>query len=477
MKRTLPVGRRFYAAPPGQVRVRRATDIVGLGAFALALAGIVAAQPAGPFERSLLNFLETFPDWLRPVWAFLIACSSCGRGSCSSRRWCRAGRRITLEAVLAVVLAIVVGLVAARIAPGAGPAARPRRAWTTRSLPLRAGSPSAAAVIGVVNGHVSRPSPRPAGGCWHSERRRGHLRAGDDQRGRGRDPDRADRRERRCVSRWGRRQAGPASRTSLRELEALDEPAHDLQEADRQVAGVLLVYGKDSSGGDLAIKVYGRDAYDNQRLARAWRALWYRDPGSMGLSRARPAEREALFTLFARNAGAPVSEVLTAGITAGGDTLIVLRAFGPPARTVRGRRGRRRAPRPLLGGTRSARAGPRRPSRDQSLVASRRRTARSRSSISAGASSHSTTTSASPTARSCWRRPQRGRFGARGRGGGDRDRHRGNQRAACRTSSRRPSPGRCAGPSRSPRSTSTTFARPRRRRPGRPSPSSPACRA
>ena len=75
-------------------------------------------------------------------------------------------------------------------------------------------------------------------------------------------------------------------------------PAQDLEEWDRQVAGVLLVYGKDSSGGELAVKVYGRDAYDNQIVARAWRALWYRDPGSVGSHApappsARPSSRSS----------------------------------------------------------------------------------------------------------------------------------------------------------------------------------------
>lgn len=328
MKRTLPVGRRFYAAPPGQVRVRRATDIVGLGAFALALAGIVAAQPAGPLELSLLNFLETFPDWLRPVWAFLIALLVLWTGIMLVAPLVSRRPRITLEAVLAVVLAIVVGLVAARIATGswAGSEAASGLDDTLSFPSVRLAI--AAAVIGVMNGHVSQPIASTGrwllalgtGGAVLYERATFSGAVAALLTG--------------LIAAAAVRLAlgSSAGRPSLEDiaagLEALDEPAHDLQEADRQVAGVLLVYAKDSDGGDLAIKVYGRDAYDNQRLARAWRALWYRDPGSVGLSRARPAEREALFTLFARNGGAPVSQVLTAGITAGGDTLIVLRASG-----------------------------------------------------------------------------------------------------------------------------------------------------
>ena len=68
----LRINRGFYAAPRDQPRVRRATDIVGLVASLLALAGIVAAQPPGSLERSFLRFLRAFPTWLEPVWATLI---------------------------------------------------------------------------------------------------------------------------------------------------------------------------------------------------------------------------------------------------------------------------------------------------------------------------------------------------------------------------------------------------------------------
>jgi len=53
----LHVSRGFYAAPPGQPRVRRATDVLGLAASLLALAGVVAAQPPSALERSFLRFL------------------------------------------------------------------------------------------------------------------------------------------------------------------------------------------------------------------------------------------------------------------------------------------------------------------------------------------------------------------------------------------------------------------------------------
>jgi hypothetical protein len=90
-------------------------------------------------------------------------------------------------------------------------------------------------------------------------------------------------------------------------LEDLGVDATDLAPAERQTAGVFLVHGREPGGGALTIKVYGRDADDNQRLERLWRRIWYRDGGSSvgGLNRSRGAEREALLTLLARNAARP----------------------------------------------------------------------------------------------------------------------------------------------------------------------------
>ena len=128
-----------------------------VAACALALTGIVAAQPAGPFERSLLGFFETFPDWLRPVWAFLIALLALWTAIILIAPLVSRRARITLESVLALALAIVVGLVAARIATGtwAGSLAASGLKDTLRFPSVRLAM--AAAVIAVVNGQVSRP--------------------------------------------------------------------------------------------------------------------------------------------------------------------------------------------------------------------------------------------------------------------------------------------------------------------------------
>ena len=70
---------------------------------------------------------------------------------------------------------------------------------------------------------------------------------------------------------------------------------------------MFIVTGRDASGAELTVKVFGRDAHDNQLLAKAWRALWYRHPTSPPvLSRVQQVEHEAFLSLLAERAGARV---------------------------------------------------------------------------------------------------------------------------------------------------------------------------
>lgn len=114
---------------------------------------------------------------------------------------------------------------------------------------------------------------------------------------------------------------------ALRELSVETGP---LSEAHRQTAGVFLVDTTDADGGPLLVKVYGRDAWDSQLLAKAWRALWYRDTDALTLTRLQQAEHEAFVTLLAERAGVPVDQVVKAGRSASNDALIVLRHPGSP---------------------------------------------------------------------------------------------------------------------------------------------------
>ncbi len=88
------------------------------------------------------------------------------------------------------------------------------------------------------------------------------------------------------------------------------------------------VLGLDESAG-LVVKIYGRDAYDSQVVAKAWRALWYRDSdAAFTLTRLQQVEHEAFLLLRAAQQGVRVPSVVTAGKTPDNDALLVLHAEG-----------------------------------------------------------------------------------------------------------------------------------------------------
>jgi uncharacterized membrane protein YbhN (UPF0104 family) len=114
-------------------------------------------------------------------------------------------------------------------------------------------------------------------------------------------------------------------------LAELGVQSSKLEEAERRVAGVYHVRCVDGDGRALLVKLYGRDAYDSQLLARVWRRLWYRGRGrTIPAGRLESAEHEAFVTLLVRNAGLATREVVTAGATLDDDALLVLRGDVDP---------------------------------------------------------------------------------------------------------------------------------------------------
>jgi hypothetical protein len=54
------------------------------------------------------------------------------------------------------------------------------------------------------------------------------------------------------------------------------------------------------------VKVYGRDAWDGELLASAWRRVWYRGTQRTArLGRVECVEHEGLVTFLAQRSGAP----------------------------------------------------------------------------------------------------------------------------------------------------------------------------
>jgi glycosyltransferase 2 family protein len=113
-------------------------------------------------------------------------------------------------------------------------------------------------------------------------------------------------------------------------LADLGVEAHSLSESGSQEPGVFVVEATDADGSPLLVKAYGRDAWDTQFLAKAWRAVWYRETSTLSVTRLQQVEHEGFVTLLAARNGVPTQDVVKAGITVDKDALIVTRLRGTP---------------------------------------------------------------------------------------------------------------------------------------------------
>lgn len=117
----------------------------------------------------------------------------------------------------------------------------------------------------------------------------------------------------------------PSMRDIADALVDLGIDSGELHESGLQSAGVFAAETTDAEGSALLVRVYGRDAWGAQLLATGWRSVWYREAEAPTLTRLQQAEHEAFVTLLAEREGVPVDRVVSAGVDAGDDALIVLR--------------------------------------------------------------------------------------------------------------------------------------------------------
>jgi uncharacterized membrane protein YbhN (UPF0104 family) len=321
-----------FSAPASQPGFRRTTDAIVLVPAGLGLAGLTAAYPPGRLERSLTSFLDSVPGWLDPLWILLYDALAL---------WALAlvlalliGRRSAAVARLlaSIVAGAAVAVVSARLALGHWPDAGDALLLRTDD----AGFPvlrlaATATVILAVAPYLVRPLERT--GRWvllvgllaavlaESAPPSASLAAF-------------------LVAAVAVTSVRLALGTSAGQPEVADVvdalrdlgvPVERLDRASRQPAGVFVARGADRAGRELLVKVYGRDAYDTQLLAKLWRSLWYQGFGlRVRLSRLDAVEHEGFVTLLARQAGVPSREVVVAGESSSGDALLVLRGPARP---------------------------------------------------------------------------------------------------------------------------------------------------
>lgn len=320
-------GFRFFAAPPGQPRARRGTDVVLLFTALTGVGITVVAYPPSSFERSLQRFLASIPGWLDPVWEFLadlawLAAATLVLLALVRRRWFVVG-----QVIGSLALGALIALTAARFALGRWPDVTDA-VFGTASAPRFPGVrlAEATAVILIVAPHLIRPfrvldrwilllgvvGTAAAGGVTPSGAVAAVLIG--------------------VAAASGVRLASGTSigRPEIPDVAAalseLGVEAHGLEVAEHQVAGVFLVRGIDADGANLLVKIYGRDAYDTQFVAKLWRSLMYRRSGPrLSMGRLESAEHEAFVALLVEKGGIPTRGVVTAGETIDDDALLVLR--------------------------------------------------------------------------------------------------------------------------------------------------------
>ncbi|HWN22104.1 MAG TPA: lysylphosphatidylglycerol synthase transmembrane domain-containing protein [Gaiellaceae bacterium] len=319
-------GLRLFATPRGQPRARRGTDVVLFVASLLGVVLAVVAFPPSSTEESLARLLATLPGWLEPMWAFFTDLIWLVAVVLVLAALVRRRILVVVQALAALLLAALVALVAARLALGSWPdvsSALLGRSDATRFPNVRVAE--AAAVLATISPHLIKPartfgrwivllgviSAAIVGGATPVGTVAAVLIA--------------------LVAAAGVRLASgtSAGRPTLDAVEAdlaeLGVRALQLEEGERQVAGVFHVRGVDHEGRRLLVKVYGRDAYDTQLVAKLWRRIWYRGTGpAVRLSRLHAAEHEAFVTLLSRSVGLATHDVVTAGATIDDDALLVL---------------------------------------------------------------------------------------------------------------------------------------------------------
>lgn len=328
-----PTPTRLYAARRDRARVRRPTDVVVVAACAaIGIVLVQASSPPSGFERALVDLVGSVPSFFDVTWRVLVGLASLWAVLLVAASVVRARFDIVRDQALAAVASALLATWVGQVASSA-----PRRGVVAQ---LRAGGPPAdatslrlaiiAAVCVVASPHLARPfrstsrwavasaglslvvlgATTPTGAllgvvCGAAAAAVVHLGLG---------------------SSGGLLDASEVHRG----LAELGIEAHELVDAPRQRAGVQLFDAVGVDGRALRVKVYGRDAWDAQLLAKGWRALWYRDAEALTLTRLQQAEHEGFVTLLAARSGVAVPDVVRAGRTSTNDAILVVAPRGAP---------------------------------------------------------------------------------------------------------------------------------------------------
>ena len=121
----------------------------------------------------------------------------------------------------------------------------------------------------------------------------------------------------------------PSRARIIAALEEMHLEVVDVEYLHRRHASATVVRVQVADGGDVLVKVFGRDAADAAFASRLWRSIWYRDGArSLTASSQQLAEHESLVLLVCERAGVPAHRLVGWSRASTGDTLIVARWLG-----------------------------------------------------------------------------------------------------------------------------------------------------
>ena len=321
-------GFRVWSSAPDATRLRRPTDIlmlIGAGLLSIAVAIALHHQTAPPVSVTPTppTVLVDIVDWvcefgyaLVAFWALLLVVLAIAA---------RGRRHLLLDYVVGAVISLVVGLLVSRPVDD-GWTHTLRQILTADPSPVDVVGPLAiaTAIIVIASPHVTRPL-RWTGrtlvvlgavatvvlGITHAfggftailvgivAAAATHLLLGTP--------------------------SGHATERQVADgLHDVGVEAQTVELTPQQRVGVATFRAVDEAGTPLHVKVYGRDAWDDQFVGSFWTALTRKgETLDLFSGRRHRVEHEAMTSLFAQRAGVPVIPVVAAGVDDSGDALLV----------------------------------------------------------------------------------------------------------------------------------------------------------
>ena len=329
-----PSGVVFFASAQDEPRVRRPTDIaLVVASLLLLVVSAVLYDIGAEQDDASATLLASFPGFFDPLWLVMfwapVGWALLLLVVAVVRRRVALARDVLAAAAGAMVLAVVLGAIGAddawaafqQFADATGPPSFPPGTLTIATAAISTASPHVSQpfrhfgrwmIAGQLVASAFLGATLPAGGIVAVAI--GLLAAGAVHL---------------VVGSPGGR---PTTSRIVLALQGLGVEVEDLAPALMHPEGVVQFSGTDRDG-PLSVKVYGRDAWDGQLLAKMWRLAWYRDARrSVRLSsRAELVEHEGFITLLAERAGVRVPRLVTAGSAGRGDALVVVRPDGVPS--------------------------------------------------------------------------------------------------------------------------------------------------